>query len=108
MPIVYMSFWSVAVIGLLTCWRLRDWGQVLVTTLITAAVLFFTYTLFTELSLTVGLNPHDHLSLPQDYLYKGFYGWLALLIMPLGWLGPVIGLAVAEKMLAEEGLLETA
>jgi hypothetical protein len=98
MPVTYMAMWSAVVLTLFGFWRLRDWSQVLVMTGVTAVILLFSQALFVELSWMVGVNPFGTISLPGDYLYGGVYGWLALLIMPCGWLGPVVGLYLAQKL----------
>jgi hypothetical protein len=98
MPIVYMTFWSTVMVLLFSFWRLRNWSQTLLLTVVTAVVLLFTHTLFLELSYLAGTNPNTVLDVPGEYINRGIYGLLALLVMPFGWLAPVVGLYLAEKL----------
>jgi hypothetical protein len=34
---------------------------------------------------------------PGAFVMSGPYGWLALLVMPCGWLGPILGLNLVER-----------
>lgn len=97
MPTVYMIFWSVAMIIVLGLGRLRSWGHVLVMALVTAFVLILSQTLFIQLSLSAGLEPSSVLHASTEFFMGGPLAWLALLVMPCGWLGPFIGLNLVHR-----------
>jgi len=97
MPIQYMLFWSIVMILAIGMWRLHQWGDILFVALTTAVVLFISHTLFVNLSLAANLDPGLALQNPFAFLNGGLYGWLALLVMPCGWLGPIIGLNLVER-----------
>ena len=98
MPTLYMTFWSIVMIVAMGAWRLHSWGKMLTVALITAVVLLFSQALFIQLSLSAGVDPSIALSQPGEFLSKGLFGWLALLVMPCGWLGPIIGLNLVERL----------
>ncbi len=98
MPTMYMTFWSVLMIGALGVWRLRSVGRVLLVLVVTAVVLLFSQSLFVQLSINAGLDPSTILTEPFRFLASGPMGWLALLIMPCGWLGPIIGLNLVQRI----------
>ncbi|HEX6385957.1 MAG TPA: hypothetical protein VF177_14905 [Anaerolineae bacterium] len=102
MPTLYMTFWCAALIVAMSLWRLRHWGQVVGVTLITAFVLLLSQALFIQLAISAGLEPGNALLAPQRFLLAGPSGWLALLVMPCGWLGPVIGLSLVERRKYDE------
>jgi hypothetical protein len=87
-----MLFWSIVMILAIGMWRLRQWSDIIFVSLITAIVLFISHMLFLNLSLAANLDPALALQNPLAYLQAGLFGWLALLVMPCGWLGPIIGL----------------
>lgn len=97
MPVLYMVFWSIVMIMAMGVWRLRSWGKMMSVGLVTAVILLISQSLFFQLSLAAGIEPHTVLSQPTDFLGRGVVGWLALLVMPCGWLGPVIGLNLVER-----------
>lgn len=97
MPIFYMTFWSIIVIFAVGIWRLRSWLGVLAVCLITVLVLMLTQSLFIQLTISAGLDPSMALVDPGAFLRRGPVGWLALMIMPCGWLGPVLGLNLVER-----------
>lgn len=94
---IYMAFWSIAIILFLGLTRIRNLAQVVIVALISALVLIVSQTLFAELSAAAGAYPGLALSDPIYYLNQGMVGWLALLVMPCGWLGPIIGLHLAQR-----------
>lgn len=96
MPFLYMSFWSLLIIVGLSLWRLHSWRQRAAVALITLIVLFVTQSLFMQFTIAAGVNASDALLAPQRYLQSGPVGWMALLIMPCGWLGPFIGLNIVQ------------
>jgi hypothetical protein len=83
-----MSIWSITMIIAFGFGRLRNVGQILVLTLATAVVLV----------LSAGLDPSSVLSASSDFLRSGLLGWLALLVMPCGWLGPMVGLNLVHRL----------
>jgi hypothetical protein len=97
MPIFYMTFWSVVVILAVGVWRLRDWLGVLAVSVVTLLVLMFSQALFVQLAVSAGLDPSLALADPGAYFRSGPLGWLALLVMPCGWLGPVVGMNLVER-----------
>ena len=97
MPTLYMTFWCAVLIMAMGLWRLRSWGQVMIVTVITAFVLLLSQSLFIQLAVAAGVAPSDALLAPERFLLAGPSGWLALLVMPCGWLGPVIGLSLVAR-----------
>jgi hypothetical protein len=97
MPILYMTFWSVFMIIALGLGRLRNWRQMLVLALVTALILVLSQSLYTQLSISAGLDPSGVLYASGDFLRQGPLGWLALLVMPCGWLGPMVGLNLIHR-----------
>ncbi|RMG95766.1 MAG: hypothetical protein D6706_11545 [Chloroflexi bacterium] len=96
MPTLYMTIWSLTVLAALGITRLRNWMQMIVATIITILVLVVSQTVFIQLSYSVGIDPGFVLSNPELYLRQGPVGWLALLVMPCGWLGPVLGVGLVQ------------
>jgi hypothetical protein len=97
MPTFYMISWSFFMITAMGVWRLRSWGKMVTVGLVTAVILLISQSLFFQLALAAGVHPQMALSQPADFLNQGLVGWLALLVMPCGWLGPVIGLNLVER-----------
>jgi hypothetical protein len=97
MPIFYMAFWSFAIIFAVGVWRLRSWRHVAGMVIVTLLVLMFSKALFIQLSISAGLDPSMALMDPGAFVMSGPYGWLALLVMPCGWLGPILGLNLVER-----------
>lgn len=97
MPILYMTIWSLVMIIGLSLWRLHSWGERFTVTLITFLVLLVTQSLFVQLAFSAGLDASDALLAPQQYIASGPVGWMALLVMPCGWLGPFIGMNLVER-----------
>jgi hypothetical protein len=92
-----MIFWSIVMIFALGIWRLRHWGHVLVVTGITGLVLILSQSLFIQLSLSAGVDPGLVFISPMDFLLSGPLAWLALLVMPCGWLGPFFGFNLVQR-----------
>lgn len=97
MPIFYMTFWSVVVILAVGVWRLRDWMAVAVVSIVTLLVLLLSQMLFMELAVSAGLDPSLALADPGAFFRSGPLGWMALLVMPCGWLGPVVGMNLVDR-----------
>jgi hypothetical protein len=92
-----MAFWSIFIIIFLGLTRIRNLAQIIIATLIAALVLILSQALFAEFSAAAGLYPDLALSNPHHFLGRGLVGWLALLVLPCGWLGPIIGLHLAQR-----------
>lgn len=97
MPIFHMTLWSLMLIVALGIWRLRSIHKIVVVALVTAVVLLLSQTLFVQLAANAGLNPSDALTNPLLFLASGPIGWLALMVMPCGWLGPILGLNLVQN-----------
>ncbi len=93
----YMVLWSIAILGAIALWRVRRPGQLLFISLVSALVLLLSQTLFWQLSQAAGIFPSPAMIEPTVYLQHGPLAWLALLVMPCGWLGPILGLSLVEK-----------
>lgn len=103
---LYMTIWSMIMMVTVGLWRIRSWAQFFVASLVTALILLISQSLFAHLSMTIGVYPDLVLFDPSHYIVKGPVGWLALLVMPCGWLGPVLGLHLVQRW--EEALPEGA
>lgn len=103
MPMLYMIFWCAVLIVAMGLWRLRSWGQIALVSIVTAFVLLVSQSLFVQLAVSAGLEPGEAVLAPARFLLAGPSGWLALLIMPCGWLGPIIGLSLVERRVATDG-----
>lgn len=97
MPILYMTIWSLVMIICLSIWRLPGWGERFGVALITFLVLLITQSLFVQLAVTAGLDASDALLAPQRFVSSGPIGWMALMVMPCGWLGPFIGMNLVGR-----------
>ena len=91
MPTFYMIFWSVVMVLAMGMWRLRSWRGTAVVALVTFLILVFSQALFAQLSQAAGVDPSLAFTAPELYMRGGPAAWLALLVMPCGWLGPIIG-----------------
>ena len=98
MTTLYMIFWSIIIVAAFSVWRLRNWNQRLVVTVVTLLVLLVSQSLFVSLATSAGLNPSDALLAPERFLQNGPFGWLALLVMPCGWLGPFVGFNLIQRL----------
>jgi len=97
MPTIHMIFWSMVMLIVLGLGRVRNLGQIIVMALVTAFVLLLSQSLFVQLSISAGLEPSSILFSSGDFLLGGPLGWLALLVMPCGWLGPIVGWNLVKK-----------
>lgn len=94
---LYMIFWSAFMISALGVWRLRTWGKILTVIVVTAVVLLISNGLFQELCDSVHLEPLQALLTPDQFLRAGLAGWFALLVLPFGWFGPVLGMNLIHR-----------
>jgi hypothetical protein len=97
MPTIYMVFWSIIMIIALGLGRVRNVGQTIVMILVTALVLVLSQSLYIQLSISAGLEPSSILYSSREFLMSGPLGWLALLVMPCGWLGPIVGWSTVRR-----------
>jgi hypothetical protein len=97
MPTLYMICWSIVIVAAFSLWRLQSWNQRVVVTAVTLLVLLVSQSLFVSLATSAGLNPSDALLAPERFLQSGPFGWLALLVMPCGWLGPFVGFNLIQR-----------
>ncbi len=97
MPTLYMFYWSVIIIAAVGMWRLRNMGDVVLVTAVTAIILFASHTLFIQLTIAANLDPSMVLLNPFIFLRGGVYGWLALIVMPCGWMGPIVGMNLVNR-----------
>lgn len=102
---IYMSVWSVVMILVMGFTRVRHVPRLLVMSLITFLVLFLSQVLFEQLALSAGVAPNMILFDPGTFVSRGPIGWLALLIMPCGWLGPMLSLHLVERWKRERSEL---
>lgn len=103
MTMLYMVFWSVVMVLALSVIRVRAWQQRFLLLVVTAVVLFISQALFMQMAFTLGVDPNTALSSPDQFMLKGPMGWLALMVMPCGWLGPIIGVHITERWNAVVG-----
>ncbi len=94
---LYMVLWSIVIVGAIALWRVRHPGQLLLISLVSALVLLLSQSLFWQLSQAAGISPSSTMIEPAIYLSHGPLAWLALLVMPCGWLGPILGLSLVKK-----------
>ncbi len=97
MPTLYMFYWSLIIIAAVGMWRLRNMGDVLLVTAVTALILLASRALFIHFTIAANLDPSMVLLNPFIFLRGGLYGWLALIVMPCGWMGPIIGLNLVNR-----------
>lgn len=101
MPTLYMICWSIIIVAAFSLWRLQTWNQRVLVAAVTLLVLLLSQSLFVTLATSAGLNPGDALLAPERFLQSGPFGWLALLVMPCGWLGPFVGFNLIQRMQGE-------
>ena len=96
----YMISWSIIMMILLGLFRLRSWYQVGVMGFLSWAILTFSWLLANRLADGTGLDLSlfNPLAQPDLYVSQGPAGWLILLVVPIGWLAPLVGANVAERL----------
>ncbi len=97
MSVTYMITWTILIIFAVGFGRIRDMRQTFGIAAITLLILIMSQTLAAQLASTVGLAPDLIYSNPELFLMSGPVGWLALLVMPCGWLGPIIGMNLVSR-----------
>ena len=100
MPTTYMLIWSIIFVLIVGSFRIRNPGRLLGALVGSAVILAVSHLLFTQLSASVGIEPTAILN-PNDYLAYGPLAWLALMVMPFGWLGPIISLNLMKDRTPE-------
>ncbi|HFE65697.1 MAG TPA: hypothetical protein ENJ93_00420 [Chloroflexi bacterium] len=95
--LVYMSIWSIVMVLFFGMTRVRSGAQIVVMAAVAGLALLVSQMLFILLSESLGIVPDMALINPGLYVAAGPAGWLALLVMPCGWLGPVLGLHVVNR-----------
>ena len=96
MPVVYMIVWSVIMLLAFGILHLRSLKRLAVATAVTAFVILFSGAMFSRLSATIGVDPNLVMLAPNLFIWSGPIGWLALIILPFGWLAPIVGLQSAR------------
>lgn len=95
--LIYMSIWSIVMVLFLGLSRARSGGQLVLMGTVAGLVLVVSQMLFSLLSESLGIAPNMGMVNPALYVAAGPAGWLALLVMPCGWLGPVLGLHITNQ-----------
>jgi hypothetical protein len=86
-----MLVWSLLFLLIVGSFRIHHKGRLLGALVGSAVILGVSHVLFTQLSMSAGIEATAVLT-PNDYLAYGPLAWLALMVMPFGWLGPIISL----------------
>lgn len=97
MSITYMFIWSTLIIFAVGLGRIRNIRQTFGVTAVTLLILILSQTLTMQLAASVGLEPSLIFTAPEAFLRSGPVGWLALLVMPCGWLGPIVGMNLISR-----------
>ena len=100
MPTTYMLIWSIVFVLIVGMFRVRSMGRLIGALLVSGIILGISHMLFTELSLAAGVEATAVLD-PNLYLQNGPIAWLALMVMPFGWLGPIISLNLMKERATE-------
>ncbi|MEM9774013.1 MAG: hypothetical protein AAF902_05500 [Chloroflexota bacterium] len=95
----YMIFWSVVMMMLVGLVRLRSLHQFAIMGLLSAGVLLISWMLANQLASGTGLDItlFNPLIYPELYIAAGPAGWMILMVMPCGWLAPILGANAAER-----------
>ena len=100
MPTTYMLIWSIIFVLIVGSFRIHHLSRLLGALLGSAVILAISHLLFTQLSIAAGIEATTTLT-PNDYLAYGPLAWLALMVMPFGWLGPIISLNLMKDRAAD-------
>ncbi|MEM9808159.1 MAG: hypothetical protein AAF959_23070, partial [Cyanobacteria bacterium P01_D01_bin.56] len=94
----YMHFWSLLIMVVLGLIRLRSLLQFCIMGIVSIGLLFMTWTLSLQLSevLNISITAFSPITHPTLY-FSDVAGWLILVIFPVGWLAPLIGVLVAQR-----------
>ena len=104
MSVIYMISWSIVMTCAVGVGRIQDFRQTATVATVAALVLLMTQALAGQLAATVGLESSMIFVAPELFLQAGPAGWLALLVMPCGWLGPIIGMNFVRDRFEAMGL----
>lgn len=94
---LYMTIWSLLLITTLAIFRIRRTAHLLFISLVTVVTLIISQTFFAQLALSAGATPSMVLSDLTGYITYGPLAWLGLFFMPLGWMGPLIGVQMLQQ-----------
>lgn len=104
MSTTYMIIWTTLMILAVGLSRIRDIRQTVGVAVITILILILSQTLAGSLAGSIGLDANLIFTNPELFLRSGPIGWLALLVMPCGWLGPIIGINLFHRRYEQEEL----
>ncbi len=95
----YMIFWSIVMMMLVGLVRLRSLIQFGIMGTLSAATLLICWLLASSLADGTGLDisHFNPLAYPDLYISQGPTGWMILLVVPCGWLAPILGANAAER-----------
>ncbi|MFK7805235.1 MAG: hypothetical protein AB8G95_26625 [Anaerolineae bacterium] len=95
----YMIFWSVVMMILVGFVRLRSLHQFAIMGALSAGIILISWVLAMQLASGTGLDLilFSPLSHPDLYIAQGPAGWMILMVLPCGWLAPIIGANAAER-----------
>ena len=95
----YMIFWSVVMMILVGVVRLRSLHQFAIMGLLSGGIILLSWLIALQLADGTGLDLalFSPLAHPDLYIAQGPAGWLILMIVPCGWLAPILGVNVAER-----------
>lgn len=99
MLLSYMVFWSIMMMLLVGLVRLRSLHQFVIMGLLSGGIIMLSWMIAGRLAEGTGLDLtlFSPLAHPDLYVAQGPIGWLILMIVPCGWLAPVLGVNVAQR-----------
>ncbi len=95
----YMLMWSAVMTATLGFVRLQHWRQFVGMAAVSLLIVFTAYALAAQTASSIGLDLDffNPIAYPNLYWAQGPLGWMVLMIVPCGWLAPVIGLNTAQR-----------
>lgn len=95
----YMLFWSITMSLAIGFVRLKNWRQFTGMAVVSFLIVLTAYALAAQTARGIGLDLDffNPLAYPNLYWAEGPLGWMVLMIIPCGWLAPVIGLNTAQR-----------
>ena len=95
----YMLFWSIIMTLTIGFIRLKRFRQIAAMSAVSLLIVFIAYALAAQAARSAGLDLDffNPLAYPELYMAKGPLGWMVLMIIPCGWLAPVIGLNTTQR-----------
>lgn len=99
MSLNYMIFWSMLMMLFIGLMRLRSFYQFGIMGFLSATMILLCWLLANQLADGTGLDIviFNPLANPEIYMSQGPVGWMILMIVPCGWLAPLLGANVAER-----------